>query len=510
MDRLHALTLADMLREHARSRPFEIAVVGDDQRLTWPELDERVSRLANVLEDSAVGTGDVVLWLGQNSHRLLEGLLACAKIGAVFCAANWRQSADELAWLLGDAAPAVVLWQETQIGETVLAARTRAGDTARWLQHDGDGDDGYETVIAKASGKDREADVDPASPVLMLYTAAFEGRPKGALLSHSALLHQALVTALVQEVDAAYVFLNSGPLFHVATLMTTMATFHLGGRNVFTATAEAEDLCRLIDAERCTGAFLMPPTVGEIAELNADGRYDLSSLRSMRMGNEAFDAMVTKGTSPWIRRPGEYGQTEVTGLATYAALGGQAFVSGRTSPVAQVRIVDPDGREVPPGETGEIVVRGPLVMSGYHGHPDETARRQRDGWHHTGDLGRREPDGLITFVGPMTRIVKTGAENVYPAEVEACLQRHPGVREAAVLGVPDPQWGQNVKAVVVADRNRPPTPDDLVAHCRDHIASYKKPKVIEFVDRLPRTATGLVDRDAIDAAHGGGGYPGTG
>ncbi|MBW3662458.1 MAG: AMP-binding protein [Actinobacteria bacterium] len=513
MDALHALSLDDVLGEHARSRPQQIAAVCGDVRLTWPELSDRVDRLATVLADRGVERGDRVLWLGQNCHRLLEGLLACARLEAVFGPVNWRGSSDELAWAVGHAAPRVVIWQSEEIGDTVAEARAAAGDRAGWIGHDVDDAEGYEALLATpvpAAEPAPRPTVDPASSVLLMYTAAFEGRPKAALLSHQALLHQSLAIALIQDVSPGYVYLNSGPLFHMATFMTTLATFHLSGTNVFVRRSDAEEILRLIQDERCTGAFLMPPTVKRMGELNAEGAYDLSSLRTMKMGVEGFDEHISSERSAWIRRPGGYGQTEVAGLATFGAYGGSDWASGRPSPVAQVRIVGPDGDEVPPGETGEIVVRGPIVMNGYLGDDQATAVRQRDGWHHTHDLGRREEDGTIVFVGPMTRIIKSGAENIYPAEVEAALAQHPAVREAAVIGVPDQQWGQSVKAVVVLHEGNDTSEDQLIEHCRERIASYKKPRSVVFVDALPRTSSGTVDRDALDAEHGGGGYPGAG
>ena len=162
---------------------------------------------------------------------------------------------------------------------------------------------------------------------------------------------------------------------------------------------------------------------------------------------------------------------------------------------------------LPAGETGEIVVRGPMVMTGYHRRPELTATRSRGGWHHTGDLGRRESDGSLSFVGPMTRLIKSAAENIYPGEVEACLRTHPAVADAAVIGVPDERWGQSVKAVVVLWEAV--TDAALIAHCRDRIASYKKPRTVEFTPSLPRRGD-AVDYDALDRAYGGGGYPGTG
>jgi long-chain acyl-CoA synthetase len=509
MDVVHAITLGDVLRQHRRSRPQAIAVVDGDRRLTWPELDDRVNRLADTLASDGFGAGDRILWIGQNSFRVLEALLAAAKLGGVCCPANWRQSADELAFVVDDVDARLVIWQEAEIGEAARGAREQSTSTARWVRHDSEplDPDGYEALVASGRPVDPDMPVDPCSPVLMLYTAAFTGTPNGALLAHTALLVQGLVTALVQEISPQYRYLNSGPLFHVATLMTTLATFQLGGTNVFTPRVDAAELCRLIDTERCTGAFLMGPTMKEMVELNADRRYDLSSLRTFG-GSPEWNEMITLDTSPWARHPAGFGQTEVMGMLTLNAWGGeQQGNSGRPIPMAHVRIVDPDGAEVPPGEAGEIVARGPTVMSGYHRRPELDAERRKGGWHHTGDLGRLEADGSLTFIGPRTRLIKSAAENIYPAEVEGCINRHPAVAESAVIGVPDPRWDQSVKAVVVVKDGAAVTAEEIIEHCRASIASYKKPRSVEFVDALPRQGW-LIDYDALDERFGGGGYPG--
>ena len=509
MDEVHDLTLADVLREHARSRPQHTAVVCGEVRHSYPELHDRTSRLANALLDAGVGTGDRVLWLGQNCHRVIELLLACAKIGAVISPANWRQSADELVTLLDDSTPAVVVWQAEEIGEAVGEARRRWAGKAVWVQHDAQGPGSYEDLVASGSSEDPTLPVDPAWPVLQLYTAAFGGRPGGALLAHRAILAQDLMVALVQRITEETVYLNSGPMFHMATLMTTFATLRMGGTNVLTRRVDAEELCRVIETERCNYGFVMGPTAQEVLEVNKDGRYDLSSLRTFG-GNERWNAMIQVDDSPWGTHPAGYGQTEVTGMLTFNALGiGTTGTSGRPSPLVQVRIVDPDGTDVPLGETGEIVARGPIVTSGYHDRPALDEERFRGGWWHTGDLGRRERDGSITFVAPLTRIVKSAAENVYPAEVEGCLQQHPAVREAAVIGVPDRVWTQRVVAVVALADGGQASEAELIDHCRAHIASYKKPSRVEFVDELPRKGW-AVDYDALDERFGGGGYPGSG
>ena len=510
VDRRHVLTYDALLREHARSRPHHVAVIDGDVSLRYPELDARVDRLAGVLVAEGVVDGGRVLWLGQNSFRILELLLACARVGAVLCPANWRQSEAELQFVIEDFAPRIVVWQDEEVGDAVRAAREQTSHRARWIRHDADGGDDYEAVLA-AGEPVGERDVDPGTGLLALYTAAFGGSPQAAVLSHTALLFQDLILGRMQDVTDASVFLNSGPLFHIATFATTSATYHHGGTNVFLRRSDAEEICRLIDATRCTHAFLMPPTIEQIRELDAEGRYDLSSLWEGPDPERYRGGMISPPGSAWFQRPGGYGQTEVVGLTTLRGLGRESVGSaGRPAPASLVRIVDVEGRDVPPGDVGEIVVRGPTVMVGYHDRAELNTRRSRDGWHHTGDLGRRERDGSLSFVGPMATLIKSAAENIYPAEVEACLRQHPGVRDVCVIGVPDARWVQSVRAVVVVDGSAEVTEEDLIEHCRDRIASYKKPRSVVFTDELPRTAQGLVDRDAIDARFGGGGYPGVG
>jgi acyl-CoA synthetase (AMP-forming)/AMP-acid ligase II len=511
VDVLHGLTFADVLREQRRSRPEQLAVVdgdfGRDVRLTYPQLDDRSNRLANALAAAGVGHGDRILWLGQNSFRVVEALAAAAKIGAMFCPANWRQSADELAFVLDDVDAKVVIWQGEEIGDTVRAARELAGSSALWLQHDAEDDGSYEAFLTGGSNADPARDIDPSSALLLIYTAAFTGRPNGAMLSHTALITQGIVMARLSDIDVDYVYLNCGPLFHIATFMTTLATFVAAGTNVFTRRIDADELCQLIETERCTGAFVVGPTIKQILEANKDRRYDLKSLRAFR-GKPEWNEMITVDTSPWARHPGGYGQTEVMGMLTFNTLAHAPIgTHGCPSPVVHVRIVDPDDQELRAGETGEIVARGPTVMNGYWNRPEENARRQRGGWHHTSDLGRREADGTITFIGPATRMIKSAAENIYPAEVEGCVAKHPAVAECAIIGVPDAQWTQSVKAIVVLNEGASTTADEIIDHCRTHIASYKKPRTVEFIEKLPRDGF-AVDYDALDEQFGGGGYPG--
>jgi long-chain acyl-CoA synthetase len=505
MSLVHRLTLGDVLSEHRRGRPLGTAVVDGPVRLTYPELDDRVDRLAGALSGDGVRAGERVLWLGQNSFRVLELLLACGRLGAVLCPANWRQSADELAHVLDDLAPAVVVWDESEAVEKARGAHETSGQAsldARWVRS---GDE-YEAYLSAAQPAPA-AEVDADAPVLALYTAAFDGRPNAALLSHSALVAHSMALLHVRQMEDGFTFLACGPLFHVGTMMFTLATFQLGGKLVFTPAYEPVEVCRLIEAERCTQAFLFGPMIDGLVEANKDRSYDLSSLRFVSHSPE-WDEMITVDDSPWCAsKMGGYGQTEVGGMLTFLGLGmGGAGFAGRSSPLVHVRLLDADGEEVPAGEVGEICARGQSVFSGYWNRPELNAARSAGGWHHTGDLGRREPDGTLTFIGPRLRMIKSANENIYPAEVERALKTHPAVADAAVIGVPDDRFGQSPKAIVVLAEGAEATAEQLVEHVRGEIASYKKPREVEFTDAIPKKGY-TPDYDALDERYGGGAYP---
>jgi long-chain acyl-CoA synthetase len=502
------ITLSDICSEHRRRYPERLAVIDGAKRFTWPQFDDRVNSAARVLTEHGVTRGERVLWLAQTSSRFLELMLACARIGAMICPANWRQSAEEFAFVIDDFDPRVVVWQDEEIGDRVRDARSLASSDAVWIRHDSDEAGGYDDLVAAASPEPMSGDAEPHDALLVIYTAAITGRPAGSMLSHRNLISMALQTARITEPDEKSIFVNSGPLFHIGNFQfDSLPVFVMGGANVYIRRVEEEELLQLIAAERVTSAFLMPPTILKLKELNATAGLDISSLRAGAF-TPLWGAALPPDPSRWAAESGGFGQTEVTGLSVLNAYGGKGLGnSGRPTPLCQVRIVDPDGVEVPDGSTGEIVVRGDTVHLGYWNRPEVNARRMRDGWWHTTDAGRREADGTITFLGTMTRMIKSAAENIYPPEVESCLASHPAVKRAAVIGVPDTQYTQSVKAVVVLKDGHGPSEAELIEHCRSRIASYKKPKSVEFVDELPMI-NGITDYDALDDKFGGGGYPG--
>jgi acyl-CoA synthetase (AMP-forming)/AMP-acid ligase II len=500
---LHALTIADILREKSRSFPLQTAAVCGDMRIPYRELDRRVNQVARWLASEGVDEGARVAWLGQNCHRMLEVLLACAKLGAIMCPANWRLSAPELRVMMNDLRPQVAIWQRADLAEWVEPARDAGCPT--WICHDETGPDGFDSVVDAKSDAEIDVIVDPAAALLLLYTATVGGTPKGALLSHQALIMQAAMVTSAQRVDHTDVYLASGAMYHIAAWMTSLAAFAAGGTNVYLPRVDADEVCTVIEKERVTRAFLLDATRAQIVERNRELQRDLSSLKAgVHEGTREWRAIVGSDDSAWGRRPAGYGQTQVSGLATFNGIGPDAVGSnGRPGMFVQVRIVTVGGEDAAAGEPGRIVVRGPTVMVGWHGEDALT-----DDWWQTGDIGRREVDGSITFLGTAAPMIKSGLENVYPAEVEAVLRAHPAVRECVVIGTPDPRWTQVVKAIVVLGADAPDT-DELIEHCSNRLAPYKRPRSVVVVDELPKK-DGALDLTQVNHDHGGGGYPGSG
>jgi long-chain acyl-CoA synthetase len=334
------------------------------------------------------------------------------------------------------------------------------------------------------------------------------------MMSHRGLLAAAVLHATMNGAfERRPTFLACSPLYHIATLMGCLSTFVLGGTNVYLPRVDAKEIRQLIDDEGCTWAYITGPTIGQLAEAAEAAGSRLPSLsrpNAYSVADRRWEQFGIPSSAPWSLHPGSFGQTEMTGMITYTALGvGAAGAAGRTSPWCLTRLVDADDNEVEPGETGEITARGVTAGAGFWNRPELNAVRCRGGWWHTNDLGRREADGSLSFVGPKARMIKSGKENIYPAEVERCLREHPLIADAAVIGVPDEVWEQNVTAVVVLREGAAVSEEDVIAHCRTAIASYKKPKAVVFADVLPRV-NGQLDRDALDRAFGGGVYAGVG
>jgi acyl-CoA synthetase (AMP-forming)/AMP-acid ligase II len=491
--RANPLGFYGLLQQHRDGQPNKPAVATGDEVLSYTELVDRVDRLTAVLHERAIGPGDRVLWLGQNAHQVLELLVACARVGALFCPANWRQSVEEFEYLVADFDPQLVVSQQEP-----------ASTPDNWITVEGDG--GYEELIRSATplfDTYALAEPDIGRGLLVLYTAAFSGKPAGAILTEHGLYLQGVAHIPVLHTTHEDINLVATPLFHILAWVALLPALIVGGTNIFVARPDPHAICCAIAHGGATTGPLMPATAMQIAELNADGRYDLGHFRSA-LPIAGWRDMTAPGTTV-----GGYGQTETGGPVLLGLPGAQlgGAIQGRPSPVARVRIADEDGRDVPAAEIGEILVSGPTVTCGFWNRPTLSAERRSGDWWRTRDLGRRDLGGVITFVGPKLRMIKTGGENVYPLEVENCLETHPGVLSAALIGCPDERWGQLVNAVVVRRPENPVDAEALTMYVRDKLATYKAPRAVHFIDEMPMTAAGK-DYAGLDARFGGGYYPG--
>jgi acyl-CoA synthetase (AMP-forming)/AMP-acid ligase II len=492
-------TLPEVVRQHASTRSSAPSFICERTVWTWRESWSRMCRLARQLHALGVSRGDRIAWIGQNCHRFFEAMLATNMVGGVFVPVNWRCSPAELAFLLGDCTPAVVFWQDATVGDTVARARAQWGDaeSAYWIRLDGAGEDSdLERMVASAEGGAVSLESYADDPCVMLYTAAFEGVPNGALLSHRAWLMQTLVAAIVQETSPQTRFLCSAPMFHAGGMRHALAAVVAGGVNVIVRRPDPDELCNAVERYRCTDAYLQRPTINEMVELNSSRKFDLSSL-ALPPSFEPWNDMITTVDR---RYDYGYGQTECAGVVTLIDRADRGLgTAGRPSPIVEIRVIDAAGGPVAPGGEGELLVRGPILMNGYFDRTALNERRRRGDWHCTSDKVRFEADGTVSFLGSLHRLIKSANENIYPAEVERCLRMCPGVAEVVVFGRADAVWGQSVVALIVRSAdNAGVTADQIVAHCRENIASYKKPREIRFVDSLPHCVSGDLDYMAAE------------
>ncbi|MER7016161.1 long-chain-fatty-acid--CoA ligase [Saccharopolyspora sp. NPDC000359] len=497
------MTTSDQLARHARKIPDEIALRFAGTSRSYRELDERVSRLANALAGRGVARGDRIAVLGRNSLEVIESYLAAARLGAICVPINFRLVADEVAHVLADSGARAVV-----VDEPFTEVLDKAGsDVDVRLVVGGSGD--YESALAAASPAHPEVAVDEQSPAFIMYTSGTTGRPKGAVLTHHNLLMHTFSSAVHHGISGAdQVWLVGVPLFHIAGLSGMLPYLLQGGRIVVAPSGRFDpaETVELLARERITACFLVPAQWQAICDLPDLGAHDLSALRRITWGAAPASTTLLRAmfeAFPDADITTAFGQTECSPVTTVLraedALRKIGSV-GKPMLNVEVRVVDDDMNDVPPGEVGEIVYRGPTVMREYWGKPAETAEAFRGGWFHSGDLVRQDEDGYLYVVDRKKDMIISGGENIYCTEVEDALAAHPEVAEVALIGVPDERWGETPLAVIgPRDPTAPPSPGDVAEWCRDRLAGYKRPRRIAVVDELPRNPSGKVLKTQLRA-----------
>ena len=482
------MVVSDILARGRMQHPDKIAIVGEQVSRTYGELADRVDRLAGAFAAAGVRPHDRVALLAANDPGVVEVCLAASMIGAAAVPLNPRATADDIAFQADDAKAGFAFVQ------TELEPLARAGgllDRPSWLSGRG-----LETLVA--SGEPYRGARPSCDDVLVqLYTSGTTGRPKGCLLTHHGWLSSISGWAHATSMSGRDVVWAQLPLFHVAGLHFLFTTLATGGTYVVDGPGDAERFWAVIRARAVTVATLFPNPF-DIAE-HPDAGRSLSRIR-LAFSQQTNDALVR--SLPGVTVATSYGATELGGMAL-VAFGDDCLrsgpVLGRPLLGMVAAVLDDDDQPVPRGQIGELCFRGAATTPGYWNLPEASAEVLRNGWLHTGDLGRADSDGLIFFVDRKKDMVKPGGENVYSVEVEAALTTHPAVAECAVIGVPDDRWGEAVKAVVVSRGEV--TAEELDLWCLDRLASFKRPRWYDFVANLPRNATAKVVKNELRAAH---------
>jgi acyl-CoA synthetase (AMP-forming)/AMP-acid ligase II len=488
------ITLAGIFRRSARLFADHVAVVAPDHRLTYRELDERSTRLANALTGAGIGPGERIAVLSDPRPEFVELYVAAAKLGVTVVALNTRLHPHEIAYCIELSEPRLIF----------AAANHRAAvESLGELVCFGDGDQSYEQFLAHGGTNEPDTDPSPEAIHNILFTSGTTGRPKGAMISQRAAAVRAYRSAQWFGLGPDDGFIGWLPLFHCGGDEPLYATLLSGGRIATFERPDPETMFQAIEQEKLTWTLLLPGVITEFLQHPRRPDYDLSSIR-FAIG---YANMMPQVVKAFTKSVGDFwdafGQTESSFLVAYGHVprGAEPSLRKQPTPLLDIRIVDDDMRELPPGSPGECVVRGPSVMSGYLGDLDATTEAFRGGWLHTGDVLVRHEDGTLSYVDRKKYLIKTGGENVYPAEVEAVLAAHPAVQEVCVVGVPDEYWGETIKAVVALTPGQTLEAQNVVEWCRERLAGFKRPRYVQFLpaEEMPRSTTGKLLRHELSA-----------
>jgi acyl-CoA synthetase (AMP-forming)/AMP-acid ligase II len=493
-------TVATTFFATATLRPDRVAIVDvDGTTRTYRELAERARRLANVLAARGVGAGDRVALLSENRGEILELFLAAAKIGAIVACQNWRLAPSEMKHCVGLVAPKVAFVSERHAGAFAAISDVRA------LVFGASYEDALGAVL-DGPALNYDYDVDPEAPLLVLYTSGTTGLPKGAVINHRAQIVRNLVTRAEFGVQPDDTFVAWSPLYHMGAVDNSLGTLMTGGTVIVVDGFDAPRLATIVESEPLGWLLLIPGMVARFAdELDARGIRAKSIRVCGVMADLVPPADIARITTllgaPYANT---FGATETgcppcsSSLIPIGVV--PAKLSKQQSPFCEVRLVDPDDNDVAMGAPGELAMRGPTLFSGYWQNDAANAHDFRGGWFHMGDVFVRNPDASLDFVDRVKYLIKSGGENIYPAEIERVMLLDARVAEVAVVRAKDAKWGE-VPVAFVARRDDSLDASALSALCREHLAGYKQPKQIHFIafEEFPRSASGKVQRHELEA-----------
>jgi acyl-CoA synthetase (AMP-forming)/AMP-acid ligase II len=505
------MNTTELLNITAMIVPDRHAIVFDDRRMTFGELADRVSRLANGLADLGVGAGDRVAVMQVNCNEHIESYFATAKLDAIFVPINFRARSEELSFMLNDSGvKAIILGQRYQ--DMLRQVKPELTTLEHQITLEAPADDfvSYEDLIANSSDEERFPAADGDDVTIIMFTAGTTGTPKGVMLSHNSFSSYILANVEPVDMEVAEKNILTVPLHHIAGVQAVMAAIYGGRTLVLQRQFDEEGWMKLVQDEQVNRAMMVPTMLKRLMDQPSFGSYDLSSLRVITYGAAPMPLEVIKKAIvefPDTRFINAFGQTETASTITmlppdaheiregdpdYDQKMKRLGSIGKPLPDVEVRIVDEDGHDVALGENGEIVARGERLMKGYWNREEATRETLRGGWLYTGDLGYWDDEGFIFLSGRAKDFLKRGGEMIAPEEVEQIIMSHPAVDEAAIIGVPDIEWGERVRAIVVRKPGMELTMEEVVEHCRPRMAGFKRPEDVIFIEELPRNPMGKV------------------
>jgi len=500
------MTLDEIVRRNALRSPGKRAVVADGHALSWQELNARIDQLANALRNCGLGPGERVAILLGNCREYIELYMACARAELLAVPLSYRLTAREARDILRQAAPSLLVHGATFAGTAHELADVLCGQQIVWSVGSPPGSPGVrlEDEMARASVQTRCSNAGDSSPCAIFYTSGTTGLPKGALVSALNLEANGYNQIIADAAREDDINLIATPLYHMGAVFMAITYMMLGCSQVILPHFSPRAWTDAVRREGATVSLLISTMINALLNDPSTAGADLSSLRLIFYGGGPMPpAVLRRALSSWrCAFTQGYGLTE-TLEATFLVAADHVLdgderrerrlaSAGREAVGAQVRIVNPEGRDLGCGEVGEVLVRSRSVSAGYWRQPEETARTLREGWFHTGDLGFLDEDRYLFIVDRLKDMVVTGGVNVYTKEVEAVLYTHPAVVEAAVIGLPDERWGEAVTAVVVLRPGLEVSEAQLIEHCRADLASFKKPRRVLFLSELPKNPSGKI------------------